>query len=418
MKISGRRSALMEIAPSPDVDDPRWQAMVEAIDCLSSQAEVDELMLALQSALLGTSYDSIGLERFRNRLQVNMRALVDGARQRRGPGARDDGTDLRKTGSMRAVGGVKAPDMVHVTLIAQQLVIARLCDLGLRFGAGDGIVVEALQYLDEWMGWQTSALLAGHRDAELAMAARDDMWRERAVRRLLSGALSPVEAAEAAAECGLDMRSSYLVLCAPAPPGSTSSDVRRELAAAGLVLSDRGPFAFLYGDLCMIVSTVPDSSVPFPVGVSNPARVADLAEAFRLASRCADAARELGWNGFVSMGDLSVRAALSLDQEVRDALWSRYVAPFLAQGAAGEAILDTVTSYLAHQRSVSATGRAQFAHVNTIRYRISRFETITGCSLRDLRTVIEAWWVLQARGQANRCGSAHVESRQLQPPRR
>ena len=36
-----------------------------------------------------------------------------------------------------------------------------------------------------------------------------------------------------------------------------------------------------------------------------------------------------------------------------------------------------------------------FIHPNTLRYRISRFEELTGGSVRDPTTAFEVWWALQ-----------------------
>jgi DNA-binding PucR family transcriptional regulator len=36
-----------------------------------------------------------------------------------------------------------------------------------------------------------------------------------------------------------------------------------------------------------------------------------------------------------------------------------------------------------------------FVHPNTIRYRIGRFEEITGANLRNPRSALEVWWALQ-----------------------
>jgi DNA-binding PucR family transcriptional regulator len=36
-----------------------------------------------------------------------------------------------------------------------------------------------------------------------------------------------------------------------------------------------------------------------------------------------------------------------------------------------------------------------FVHPNTLRYRIGRFEEITGTNLRNPRTALEVWWALQ-----------------------
>lgn len=374
-----------------------WAAMTGVLAELREPDYLNYLTSLLAGELRGTSYESMGADEFWRRMRVNMSELIGGAIQRRPPGAGDDDSRLRAVGAARAGAGVKVSDLVRLILVAQQLLIDETLHRSRSRGIAEEIVIEALQHLDAWMAWETRALITGYREADLAAHARERKRRERAVRRLLTGGLTPAETAEMARDCGLDARNAYLVVCAPTPAGRSVEDVRRMLVTAGLAPFDGGAFTSLHGQLCAILSSVPEEPVPLTVGVSSPVRVGELAAGFRMARRCADAARRLGRTGFVTMRDLSVRASLTVDHEVVRALRARYITPFVEMGATGEAILDTVESYLDHQRSVGATSRALFVHVNTIRYRLSKFESITGCSLREIQTIVEVWWILQSR---------------------
>jgi DNA-binding PucR family transcriptional regulator len=84
------------------------------------------------------------------------------------------------------------------------------------------------------------------------------------------------------------------------------------------------------------------------------------------------------------------------DVDVGEAMVARYIAS--VEGATGgDAILDTVEHFLANDRSVDLTARDLGLHNNTIRHRLSRFEEISGRSLRETETVVEVWWALQRR---------------------
>lgn len=398
LEMVGRApSGVSEAPDGPAFPADDWSSMVEVLSEFREPEYLDEFTDLLAGELRGTSYEGMDTREFWHRMQVNMLAIIGGTIQRRPPDAWDDDSHLRAVGAARASKGVNASDLVKLILVGQRLVIDEVLRRSENRGIPEEIVIEALQYLDAWMAWEARALIAGHREADLAAHTRERQQRDRAIRRLLSGGLTPVETAEMARDCGLDPRNAYLVLCAPPPAGRSVEDVRRLLITAGLALFDRGAFTSLYGQLCAIVSSVPEEPVPLTVGVSPPVRVGELATGFRLARRCADAARRLGYIGFVTMRDLSIRAALTVDHEVVRALRARYITPFVEMGTAGEAILDTVEGYLNHQRSVSATSRSLFMHANTIRYRLSKFEAITGCSLRDVQTIVEVWWILQTR---------------------
>jgi DNA-binding PucR family transcriptional regulator len=45
--------------------------------------------------------------------------------------------------------------------------------------------------------------------------------------------------------------------------------------------------------------------------------------------------------------------------------------------------------------NVDRTAEHIYVHPNTVRYRINRFEEITGAHLRDARTAFEVWWALE-----------------------
>ncbi|WP_198528225.1 helix-turn-helix domain-containing protein, partial [Mycobacteroides abscessus] len=44
---------------------------------------------------------------------------------------------------------------------------------------------------------------------------------------------------------------------------------------------------------------------------------------------------------------------------------------------------------------VERTATKLFVHQNTVRYRIARFEELTGTSLGDTEVLLEVWWALE-----------------------
>ena len=44
---------------------------------------------------------------------------------------------------------------------------------------------------------------------------------------------------------------------------------------------------------------------------------------------------------------------------------------------------------------VERTAERLFVHQNTVRYRLARFEELTGASLRDPKVAFEVWWALE-----------------------
>lgn len=398
MRTSRRSIVVVPEEPGADPDAEDWAPVAAMLDELRREPSMQLSFLQLSDALTGTSYESITVEEFLARFRMNTAVMYGGVRQRRAPGASDDPTELENTGRSRARGGVELEDMVRITLVAQNNLVGELSTQARRRGVSDALIIELLQYTDAWHAWTMKALIWGFQEAALERITRDMRRQDRALRQLLGGGLTPVETSRAAQECGLDPHGAYVVLrvvTGDRPAG----DVRRALISAGLAASEHAPITTMYGDVCLIASEAPTGAVPFVVGVSPVVHVGDLAEGFRLATRSAESARQTGRTGLVSLRDLSVTASVAADHEVVHVLRERYIEPFLEMGPAGEVILETVVEFLRRRRSVAETSQALFVHVNTVRYRLEKFESTTGRSLKDIRAMTEAWWVLHTLGR-------------------
>lgn len=387
----------MKTRMNVDTGNPDWVAMVAIIAHYAESQELRSLTDELSVALSSTSYQNVSQDAFMERIRVNWRALVAGLRQRREPSEQDEDKDLRATGAARAQHGVTEADLARGALISQRLKMVRITERAISIGVPNTIIVEALQLLDAWLAFQTQSMLVGHRQAVLENSAEESRRRERSVRRLLEGGLSAVEVSEYAQECGLDGSKRYVVLCVPRPDNQTNDEMYRALRQAGLQLRPQTAFTYLYGSLYIVSPTLPQRHPELPAGISNFSAVPELAEASRLASRCADTALALKRYGFLGISDISVLSSLTTDEEVGDALYLKYIDPINALGRSGDAILDTVAEYLEQKRNVNATAKVLFVHSNTVRYRVSRFEELTRSSLREVRAAVEVWWTMHLR---------------------
>ena len=89
------------------------------------------------------------------------------------------------------------------------------------------------------------------------------------------------------------------------------------------------------------------------------------------------------------------RAAVATDRAVGDALLRRYLEPLAGSQAEIAAGLRVLFESDMH---VERAAEKLFVHPNTLRYRIGRFEEITGANLRSPRSALEVWWALQRDG--------------------
>src|SRR5262249_22845311 len=140
-----------------------------------------------------------------------------------------------------------------------------------------------------------------------------------------------------------------------------------------------------------------DTDLPLVAGAFGPAPVAQLVDAFRLASRALETAHALGRRGCVTFEELGLAPAVLADDDVARALAERYVAPVQRDDRSGAVVLETVERYIANGAQVEATATELGIHANTVRYRVTRYEELTGCSLRRGQDLVEAWWALRRR---------------------
>jgi DNA-binding PucR family transcriptional regulator len=145
-------------------------------------------------------------------------------------------------------------------------------------------------------------------------------------------------------------------------------------------------------DLAGFLLAAPMGEIAFAVGVGPPRPVDRLPESFDLASRALATMRAFGLTGVNDLDALGVLPAIVADRAVGDALLRRYLEPLAASQAEIAASLRVLFECDMH---VERAAEKLFVHPNTLRYRIGRFEEITGANLRSPRSALEVWWALQ-----------------------
>ncbi|WP_433200996.1 PucR family transcriptional regulator [Dactylosporangium sp. CS-047395] len=212
---------------------------------------------------------------------------------------------------------------------------------------------------------------------------------------LVDDSLSDADLATAGAVLGLDPAARYRTLLARPDRGDVGR-VLRELQhqasrrPGAAVLATIGPRCL--GVLAFRPEPLLDDAV---VALGPPARPAALARSFRSAGAVLTAAGALGLHGVFTLEDLSWRAVAAGAGEVNELLRERYLAPLEAQGAFGTMVLDSVAAYLACDRNIPRAARSIPVHVNTLRYRLRRFEELTGASLDSTDTIVEVSFALR-----------------------
>ncbi len=152
-------------------------------------------------------------------------------------------------------------------------------------------------------------------------------------------------------------------------------------------------------------------------GLGPPTDLAAMDRSFRAACRLLQAARAYGLRGVYDLSDLSWRVAVVAEPELAELLLDRYLRPLEAEGEFGALIEESVRGYLERGRHIREVARSAHVHVNTVRYRLRRFEELTGTSLDAPDTAVELGWALAARElvTASR-GTGRTTTRAARPP--
>jgi hypothetical protein len=339
-------------------------------------------------------YRSLPREELEADVRLEVERVIRSARAGRTAVSDRELADLAEVGERRARQGVALDDMLRAWRIGVQVLVSYAREVGRRIGIDDD---QVLEFVESTLAWADVAMVTtagGHRQAELDLALADQERRAAFVRGALFGALPPAELRVQAEAYSLDPTREYVAVRARAPEGGETRQLERALGFHDAAQHRRGLSAVIDGDVAGFLREPPLGDVEGVVGVGPPRPLERLTESYRLATRALVAAHASGLEGIHDVASLGLRAAVAADADVGDALRARYLDP-LAEGSSAAELMATVRTYLANEMHVERTAEQLFVHQNTVRYRLARFEELTGASLRDPQVAFEVWWALE-----------------------
>lgn len=137
------------------------------------------------------------------------------------------------------------------------------------------------------------------------------------------------------------------------------------------------------------------------VGISRPSGAEALSGAIREAEHARELARlRTGPLNVVTDAEVTSHVALlaMVPDEVRRAFASRVLDPVLDYDARNDAgLVETLEAFLDHSGSWSRVAQHLHLHVNTVRYRISRVEELTGRDLGRFEDRVDVFLALRSR---------------------
>lgn len=300
------------------------------------------------------------------------------------------------------VGGERARQRVPVdqVLSAFGLTMGVLRDHLLALGRANSVsppaLLEATQLV--WLLAEdlTAAIAIDHHNTELRIARQDEYQRAEFLRQLLGGSISAADLYHHAPTYCLDESAAYHALRGRPAPDGNLDDLLRAVEAD---VRSRGGSAMagtLEGDAVGIVSRVPRlEATGATVGVGGAADLAALERSYATASRVLEVAQRFQMTGVLTLADVSLRAAVVRETELGDLLLARHLGPLDVDAGFAAVIRDTLRVFLANGLQIKRTAQALGVHPNTLRYRLARYEELTGSDLSDARVLLELWWALE-----------------------
>jgi hypothetical protein len=380
-----------KLSSSPS--DPLWRRFVAAI-----AADTDTVGLTAARIAELPSFRTIPLAELVPDIRRNFASGLRRLKERRLATADDDLSAYEKSGAQRARQGVTLADMLQGFSIG--LVVARA---GAYRCAPPGehretLLLEAIEIMTSANTAGMNAAASAHRQIELELARQEQHDVANVVRRVLFGGVGGRAQPGNLERYGIDPTLRYHAVRVRPDDRFDLVHIERWLGTSESTKRRKGLVALIDGDVAgFVVDRPSDRDVPVVAGVAGPVALGSLADAFRLASRALETAHALGRQGLVELPSLGLTPAVLADDDVGSGVVERYVAPLERRGRSGAVVLDTLERYLDNDCQVPRTATELGVHPNTVRYRVSRFEQVTGCSLKHNESLVEAWWALRRR---------------------
>lgn len=339
-------------------------------------------------------FRAVPREELESGIQLQVQWVLSAAGNGRTDFTDNDRAAFAAAGERQQRWGIPLDDMIHAWRIGVETLATAARKAARRTAAGNGgpwrftesMLVRSAAALSETVG--------AYRRAELDAAEALDTGRTRFVQEVLLGLVPGIELRARAEMYGLDPASEYVAVRACLHDGMTRRDVEHGLGLGSQVGQRRGLCAVVDGGVAGLLVEAPPRDIDGAVGYGPARPLEQLADSYRLAARALVTVQACKMTGAYDLESLGLRAAVAVDTDVGTVLRRRYLEP-LAVGGSAEDLTATLRAYLACGMHVESTATRLFVHQNTVRYRLARFEELTGTSLRDTEVLLELWWALE-----------------------
>jgi len=297
----------------------------------------------------------------------------------------------------RAGRGVPVEDVLRAYRVSLRVIRDAFLAEASEVGMHPDQVLSAAQVLWDVTDAATIQLALIHREMAVERARHDENERADFLRGLLFGTLDPADVIARSPIYGLPVHQHYRAVRGRPASGIALEDLKRALERGDKRTRSATLFGILDGDVAGVTSELPTmNKTPGTIGVGPSTTLQAAEQSFHTASRVLDVALRFSRTGCIQLKDLSWRVAVVSEPEIGAHFIRKYVDPLAQEQDFGDTLCDTVGAFLASGESMGRTAERLSIHVNTLRYRLSRFERVTGASLSSPDTQIEVRWALEA----------------------
>lgn len=384
----------MDSAPTSPLPDT-WGELERVIELINNRAEtIASRTVEIVKSKVG-GYKNIPDEEIFRQCLENIHRSVVSLRSGTAPSSGEIAeASIART---RAQQGVPVEDVLQ----AYRLSLGEIKNCFLEVSRGilsTELIVEGVRVL-----WESSDAV----EIELArIYQRQRIWAENRDEQLwshlfaglLSGRLTTNELEKIATHYDLSPDLLYIPIRVGGATEAQQKDFRRQLDEQHQGLKQSPIYCLVDGDLACLVRNNPDGLVGLEnlvAGLGKATALETISREWKNASHALTTAITFGLAGCHTIDSLGLRPLLVSENRVASVLLERYCRPFIDQGEFGTQILDSVWTWLNSARSFTRSAEALFIHPNTLRYRLRKFEEVTGTDFDNFTTLVEMWWALE-----------------------
>jgi len=267
-------------------------------------------------------------------------------------------------------------------------------------GVSDSALLPVILRLKEYGDAIERHVINGYHAAERGPAHETSGLRGRLLRQVLIDGVVP--RAEELAGAGIqaeDGHGPHHCLVAEATGPGHAQRLMRRLSAL------RGVSGLVEGRVVGLCPRLPqdgDLGVPALIVASPAAPLDQLRPLYRLCVRAVDLGAAAGRHGWYELTDFAAEIAVADQPLLGSYLSERLLGGLDPSDAFHRQLALTALTFLDNGRRLDQTAATLFTHPNTIRYRLGRFQQLTGTSLTDTRPdgrggpldTLHWWWAL------------------------